>query len=102
MVSPPRVEPYLPRTRLLGNQDTVYTRSKQRTGTGSTRACTPARQYFSDSYIEGNVDFIFGDGKTVFDHCEIHSTPHPQGFITAQSKKLMHNRIPATSFGNAS
>ena len=48
--------------------------------------CTPARQYFSDCYIAGNVDFIFGDGKAVFDHCEIHSTPHAGGYITAQSK----------------
>ena len=48
--------------------------------------CIPARQYFSDCYIAGNVDFIFGDGKAVFDHCEIHSTPHSEGFITAQGK----------------
>jgi pectin methylesterase-like acyl-CoA thioesterase len=70
--------------RLLGNQDTVYAGSHgcaQR-----EQNCTPARQYFSDCYIEGNVDFIFGDGKTVFDHCEIHSTPHADGYLTAQSK----------------
>lgn len=72
--------------RLLGNQDTLFTGSKQCTGQGDARSCTPARQYFSDCYIEGNVDFIFGDGKTVFDHCEIHSTPHSEGFLTAQGK----------------
>jgi pectin methylesterase-like acyl-CoA thioesterase len=32
------------------------------------------------------VDFIFGDGKAVFDHCEIYSTAHKGGFITAQAK----------------
>ena len=48
--------------------------------------CMAARQYFSDCYIAGNVDFLFGDGKTVFDRCEIHSTPHAGGYITAQSK----------------
>ena len=32
--------------------------------------CIPTRQYFSDCYIAGNVDFIFGDSKAVFDHCE--------------------------------
>jgi pectin methylesterase-like acyl-CoA thioesterase len=58
--------------RLLGNQDTVYAGSR--------------RQYFTDCYIEGNVDFIFGDGKAVFEGCEIHSTPHATGYITAQGK----------------
>jgi polygalacturonase len=58
--------------RLLGNQDTVYAGSK--------------RQYFTDCYIEGNVDFIFGDAKAVFEGCEIHSTPHAIGYITAQGK----------------
>lgn len=72
--------------RLLGNQDTLFTGSKQCAGDGEARICTPARQYFSDCYIEGNVDFIFGDGKTVFDHCEIKSTPHSEGFVTAQGK----------------
>jgi pectin methylesterase-like acyl-CoA thioesterase len=37
-------------------------------------------------YIAGNVDVIFGDGKAVFSNCEIYSTPHNGGFITAQSK----------------
>ena len=32
------------------------------------------------------MDFIFGDGKAVFDRCEIHSTAHHGGFITAQAK----------------
>ena len=45
-----------------------------------------ARQYFVDCYIEGNVDFIFGDGKAVFENCEIHSTAHSVGYITAQGK----------------
>jgi polygalacturonase len=70
--------------RLLGNQDTVYAGSRNCSPDGSD--CLPARQYFSDCYIAGNVDFIFGDGKAVFDHCEIHSTPHKGGVITAQAK----------------
>jgi polygalacturonase len=70
--------------RLLGNQDTVYAGSRNCSPDGEN--CTPARQYFSDCYIEGNVDFIFGDAKAVFDRCEIHSTAHEGGFITAQSK----------------
>ena len=72
--------------RLLGHQDTLYAASKGCTGTGEARTCRPARQYFSNSYIEGNFDFIFGDGTTVFDRCEIQSDLLAAGFITAQSK----------------
>ena len=70
--------------RLLGNQDTVYAGSRNCAPDGEN--CIPTRQYFSDCYVAGNVDFIFGDGKAVFDHCEIHSTAHAGGYITAQSK----------------
>lgn len=70
--------------RLLGNQDTVYAGSRNCAPDGQN--CISARQYFSDCYIAGNVDFLFGDGKAVFDHCEIHSTAHAGGYITAQAK----------------
>ena len=70
--------------RLLGNQDTLYAN-----GRGCEKSeinCKPARQFFTNCYIEGNIDFIFGDGKTVFENCEIHSTPYNGGYLTAQSK----------------
>lgn len=70
--------------RFLGNQDTLYAGSRNCAPDGEP--CTPTRQYFTHCYVEGNVDFIFGDSKAVFDHCEIHSTPHSEGFLTAQSK----------------
>jgi polygalacturonase len=70
--------------RLLGNQDTVYAGSRNCAPDGEK--CIAARQFFSDCYIAGNVDFIFGDGKAAFDHCEIHSTAHAGGYITAQAK----------------
>lgn len=72
--------------RILGNQDTLYAGVGDCTGSGAERACPVARQYFERCVIEGNVDFIFGDAKTVFDHCVIRSTQHFEGFITAQSK----------------
>jgi polygalacturonase len=70
--------------RFLGNQDTLYAGSRNCAPDG--QPCTPTRQYFTHCYIEGNVDFIFGGSKAVFDHCEIHSTPHEEGFLTAQAK----------------
>jgi len=48
--------------------------------------CRASRQYFSDCYIAGHVDFIFGDAKAAFDHCEIHAMAHPIVTITAQSR----------------
>jgi polygalacturonase len=71
--------------RLLGNQDTLYLGS-QGCSPGNGEPCTVTRQYFENCYIEGNVDFIFGDGKAWFENCEIHSTPHQGGYITAQGK----------------
>lgn len=68
--------------RLLGNQDTLYAGSAQ----CNANSCPASRQYFNNCYIEGNVDFIFGDAKAVFDHCEMHSNQHSEGFITAQSR----------------
>lgn len=70
--------------RLLGNQDTLYAASANCNPDG--QPCMATRQYFADCYIEGNVDFIFGDGKAYFDRCEIHSTAHNGGYVTAQGK----------------
>ncbi len=70
--------------RLLGAQDTLYAASNH--CMNGAPDCTISRQYYADCYIEGHVDFIFGDAKAVFDHCEIHSIAHAAGgYVTAQS-----------------
>ena len=56
--------------RLLGHQDTLF--------------ADYGRQYYVDSYIEGGVDYIFGNAAAVFDHDELHS--NGPGFVTAQSR----------------
>jgi pectinesterase len=58
------------RCRFLGWQDTLY--------------AATGRQYYKDCYIEGHVDFIFGNATAVFDNCEIHS--RGDGYLTAQSR----------------
>lgn len=58
------------RCRFLGHQDTLF--------------ADYGRQYYVDSYIEGGVDFIFGNATAVFDHSEIHS--NGRGYLTAQSR----------------
>jgi pectinesterase len=55
----------------LGNQDTLYT-----SGEGT-------KNYFSNCYIEGTTDFIFGDATVLFENCEIHSKK--DSYITAAS-----------------
>ena len=72
--------------RLLGNQDTVYAGSRNCAPDGQN--CIPTRQYFSDCYIAGNVDFIFGDSKAVFDRCEIHYTAR---------RRIYHRAVKALS-----
>lgn len=71
------------RLRLLGAQDTLYA-GHRRCAPGV--ACQNSRQYFRDTYIEGHVDFIFGDGKTVFERCHLHAIAHDGVFFTAQSR----------------
>jgi pectinesterase len=50
--------------RFLGHQDTVEVKTPN--------VATISRSYFKDSYIAGDVDFVFGRGTAVFDHCELH------------------------------
>ncbi|XP_021737352.1 probable pectinesterase 55 [Chenopodium quinoa] len=42
------------------------------------------RHYFKSCYIEGAVDFIFGNGQSVYEQCTINVTGG--GYITAQSR----------------
>ncbi len=71
--------------KFLGWQDTLYAKN--------------GRQYFENCYIEGNVDFIFGQASAVFENCVIHSkgdgyiaapmrfaADEPSGFVFIHSK----------------
>lgn len=76
------------RVRLLGAQDTLYAASDKCMSDDKSQ-CKVSRQYYSDCYIEGHVDFIFGDAKAVFERCEIRSIPHDAGgYLTAQSNTV--------------
>ncbi|HEY4357162.1 MAG TPA: pectinesterase family protein [Acidobacteriaceae bacterium] len=99
----------LDRVRLLGAQDTLYANSRTCRPLDSTAPCQASRQYFHDCYIEGHVDYIFGDAKAVFDHCEMHSRAHPTVMVTAQSKHFpaedsgytfLHCRITGANNGD--
>lgn len=49
----------------IGYQDTLY--------------ASKGRQYYKDSYIEGNVDFIFGGAQAYFENCDIFSKKRDEG-----------------------
>jgi pectinesterase len=66
---------HLNRCTISGHQDTVFVDA--------------GRSAFRDCRISGSVDFIFGAGQSLFDHCEIISRFRPgkprQGYIAAPS-----------------
>jgi pectin methylesterase-like acyl-CoA thioesterase/pectate lyase len=71
------------RVRLLGAQDTLYAASKK---CPEGQACPTSRQLFRDCYVEGHVDFIFGDAKAYFENCHIHGIVDREIMITAHSR----------------
>lgn len=56
--------------RILGHQHTLF--------------ADYGRQYYLDSYIEGDIHYIFGNAAAVFDRSEIHS--NGPGVIASQSR----------------
>ncbi len=70
------------RVRMLGSQDTLYAASRKCEGPD----CRVSRQYFRDCYVEGHVDFIFGNSKAFFENCHIHAIAHDEVMLTAHMR----------------
>ena len=76
--------------RFLGWQDTLYVNGPgchfvpQALAATDASNCPAGRHYFDRCYIEGHVDFIFGDAAAMFSRCRIHSKG--PGYVTAQSR----------------
>jgi pectinesterase len=67
----------LTRVRILSTQDTLYLvkpEGKQ------------ARHVFRDCYVEGHVDFVFGNSNAYFERCQLHGVERSNIFYTAQSR----------------
>jgi pectin methylesterase-like acyl-CoA thioesterase/lysophospholipase L1-like esterase len=70
----------------ISSQDTLYT------GGSSTNNI-----YFKDSFIEGNTDYIFGDGNVVFDNSILNFNGYSEqasgGYITAAKDTATHGYL---------
>lgn len=69
---------YLKNSRIIGRQDTLYVQ-----GSGN-------RVYVDGGYIEGTVDFVFGDANAYFTGTELHMAAFPgknNGYFTAANTK---------------
>ncbi|MYW66558.1 pectin esterase [Streptomyces sp. SID8379] len=66
--------------RLLAHQDTLFA--------DTTALDAFDRQYYRDCHIEGDVDFVFGRARAVFEHCRFHTLQRdvdftPKGMVFA-------------------
>ncbi|MCO5610665.1 hypothetical protein L7F22_064905 [Adiantum nelumboides] len=62
----------------LGAQDTLYD--------------DHGRHYFEDCYIQGSIDFIFGDGQSLYKGCQLHTLSINPGSLTAQKRSSPSSR----------
>lgn len=67
--------------KFLGAQDTLYDHI--------------GRHYFKDCYIEGSIDFIFGNGLSLYEECHLHAISSTYGALTAQKRDSL---LEATGF----
>ncbi|XXG57345.1 hypothetical protein AAC387_Pa03g4523 [Persea americana] len=67
--------------KFLGAQDTLYDHV--------------GRHYYKDCYIEGSVDFIFGNGLSLYEGCHVHAIARNYGALTAQNR---NNLLEDTGF----
>ncbi|KAJ3704060.1 hypothetical protein LUZ61_007765 [Rhynchospora tenuis] len=58
--------------KFLGAQDTLYDHI--------------GRHYYKDCYIEGSVDFIFGNALSLYEGCHVHAIARNYGALTAQNR----------------
>ncbi|GAB4847505.1 Probable pectinesterase 53 [Ancistrocladus abbreviatus] len=61
--------------RFIGAQDTLYDHI--------------GRHYFKRCYIQGSVDFIFGNGLSLYEGCHLHAVTNSYGALTAQKRESL-------------
>ena len=76
--------------RFVGRQDTLYLKGASK-GQSVYGSANNARVYLDKCYIEGTVDFVFGDATAYFDNCNL---------FMAYSEKGGHFTAPNTTLFN--
>jgi pectinesterase len=61
--------------KFVGAQDTLYDHI--------------GRHYFKDCLIEGSVDFIFGNGLSLYENCHLNAITNSYGALTAQKRESL-------------
>lgn len=64
--------------KMIGRQDTLYLKGASK-GQQVSGEANPARVYLKNCYIEGTVDFIFGDATAYFDNCNLNMAYYKNG-----------------------
>ncbi len=76
--------------KMIGRQDTLYLKGASK-GQNVYGSANNARVYIKDSYIEGTVDFIFGDATAYFDNCDLKLMSYKNGgHFTAPNTTLFN------------
>jgi polygalacturonase/pectin methylesterase-like acyl-CoA thioesterase len=81
---------------LGSQQDTLYAGSQGCTSS----TCTPSRQYVWKGTIVGNVDYVFGDGATVFDQSNFLTTWHGTTATGTETIEAQNKRFPTGGSGD--
>lgn len=84
----------LENVRLIGRQDTVYLNTSNRKNAAVTDRIS--RVHVKNSYIEGDVDYVFGRANVVFDNVQFH-TVSSRG--SAEAYVLAPNTLPDNPYG---
>ncbi|KAK9275479.1 hypothetical protein L1049_022746 [Liquidambar formosana] len=61
-------------------------------GAQDTLCDDAGRHYFKECYIEGSIDFIFGNGRSMYRDCELHSIATRFGSIAAQDRNSPYEK----------
>ncbi|KAK9049652.1 hypothetical protein SSX86_031379 [Deinandra increscens subsp. villosa] len=61
-------------------------------GAQDTLCDDTGRHYFKECYIEGSIDFIFGNGRSMYKDCELHSIAKRFGSIAAHDRRTPYDK----------
>eukprot|EP00250_Pteridium_aquilinum_P021225 c25061_g2_i1 orf=344-1378(-) len=83
---PPGVDGFqAPALKISGDKAAFY--SCAFVGAQDTLCDDQGRHYFENCYVEGSIDFIFGNGRSLYKSCELHSIAQGYGSVAAQDRQ---------------